>query len=582
MRHTLSQQHGHIGAEDSETVTDHARCAVYARYSSEKQNSLTIVQQIRKCREYADGQGLGILDRHIYSDEATSGATDDREGLRRLLSAARANPRPFDVILVDDTSRLSRRLADSLRIFEQLQFLGVRVIFVAQGIDTNSEQAELLVGVHGIVDSLYLKDLAKRTFRGVEQLALNGLHTGGRVFGYHRVPIESSTERDSHGRPLIAGVKLAVDSNQAVTVRRIFERYAAGDSLKRVAIDLNDEGILSPQPQKGRVSRSWCPSSVRHILHNERYRGVVIWGKTQKVRSHETGKRIYRRKLPSEWRRREIPEQRIVSDELWAATRQRMQIIKRRPRLGRNAGSPYLFTGLLECSVCHGSITIVSGQWKRREDSRYGCSMHAYRGDRVCTNGLLIARAVLEKQLLAGLQAKVLHPNVRDYTLSRFEGQLVRTVNQQDSETASLRRRVDQLERQIRNCTEAIASVGLSKFLRAQLADLETQHQELTEKLASLEPRAVRSQLRETRRFVKTRLRNLQSMLTGDPRLVRAEIAKHVEKVTLTPEGRAYIASGTWDLMGRVAGLMVPGARIELATPAFSGRRSTSELPRHA
>ena len=26
---------------------------------------------------------------------------------------------------------------------------------------------------------------------------------------------------------------------------------------------------------------------------------------------------------------------------------------------------------------------------------------------------------------------------------------------------------------------------------------------------------------------------------------------------------------------------MVPGARIELATPAFSGRRSTNELPRH-
>jgi hypothetical protein len=27
---------------------------------------------------------------------------------------------------------------------------------------------------------------------------------------------------------------------------------------------------------------------------------------------------------------------------------------------------------------------------------------------------------------------------------------------------------------------------------------------------------------------------------------------------------------------------MVPGARIELATPAFSGRRSTNELPRLA
>ncbi len=570
-------------------MTEPARCAVYARYSSEKQHSLTIDQQIRKCRERADLLGLRVLDQHLYADQAISGATDDRADLKRLLAAAREKPRPFDVILTDDTSRLSRRLADSLRIFEQLQFLGIRVIYVSQGIDTSSEQAELLVGVHGIVDSLYLKDLAKRTFRGVEQLALNGLHTGGRVFGYRRVPIVSATEHDSHGRPVIAGVKLAVDPNQAAIIRGIFKRYVAGDSLKRIAIDLNDEGILSPQPQKGRVSRSWCPSSVRHILHNERYRGIVIWGKTKKVRSRETGKRIYRRRLPSEWRQREIPEQRIVSEELWAATRRRMRIVEqlydcgpgKRPRRGRTAGSPYLFTGLLECSLCHGSITIVSGQWRKREDSRYGCSMHANRGDHICTNNLLIARCVLEGQLLAGLQAKVLHADVVDYTVSRFEEQLGRAMNQQGSETASLRRRIELNERQTRNCTEAIASMGLSSSLRAQLTDLETQHQELTERLASLEPCAVRLQLRDTRRFVEARLRNLQSLLTGEPRLARAEIAKHVEKIILTPQGKTYVASGTWDLLGSVAVRMVPGARIELATPAFSGRRSTNELPRH-
>ena len=391
-----------------------AGCAVYARYSSEKQNPLTVDQQIRKCREYADRHNLRVLGGHIYADEAISGATDDRASLRALLSAARETPRPFDVILVDDTSRLSRRLVDSIRIFEQLQFLRVRVIFVAQGIDTSSEQAELLVGVHGIVDSLYLKDLAKRTFRGVEQLALNGLHTGGRVFGYRRVPIESATERDTYGRPVIAGVRLEVQPNQAAIVRRIFERYAAGDSMKRIAIDLNDEGILSPQPQKGRVSQSWCPSSIRHILRNERYRGVVFWGKTQKIRSTETGKRIYRRKPQSEWRRREIPEQRIISEDLWDAIRRRIGVIERlydcgpgkRARLGRTAGSPYLFTGLLECADCRGSITIVSGQWKTRSDSRYGCSMHAHRGDGVCKNNLLIACGALERQLLAGLQEK--------------------------------------------------------------------------------------------------------------------------------------------------------------------------------
>ncbi len=137
-------------------MTENARCAVYARYSDEKQNSLTIDQQVRKCQEFAGSHDLRVLDAHIYADEAISGATDDRAGLRRLLSAARQRPRPFDVVLVDDTSRMSRDLEHSLGIMKQLKFAGVRVVFVSQGFDTSAPQSQTLLTVHGLVDSLYL------------------------------------------------------------------------------------------------------------------------------------------------------------------------------------------------------------------------------------------------------------------------------------------------------------------------------------------------------------------------------------------------------------------------------------------
>jgi hypothetical protein len=55
----------------------------------------------------------------------------------------------------------------SLTILKRLKFAGVRVIYVAQGIDSSSEQAELLIGVHGIVDSLY-----SRGSRVVKKLVL--------------------------------------------------------------------------------------------------------------------------------------------------------------------------------------------------------------------------------------------------------------------------------------------------------------------------------------------------------------------------------------------------------------------------
>jgi DNA invertase Pin-like site-specific DNA recombinase len=148
---------------------------------------------------------------YIFADQAISGATDGRAGLQRLLTVAKEKPAGFSVLLVDDTSRLSRKLSDALRIKERLDFAGIRVIFVSQGFDSSAPQSQTLLTVHGLVDGLYLEGLREKTFRGVEQLALTGLHTGGRVFGYRHVPIESATELDSYGRPVIHGVRLQVD-----------------------------------------------------------------------------------------------------------------------------------------------------------------------------------------------------------------------------------------------------------------------------------------------------------------------------------------------------------------------------------
>jgi len=56
--------------------------------------------------------------------------------------------------------------------------------------------------------------------------------------------------------------------------------------------------------------------------------------------------------------------------------------------------------------------------------------------------------------------------------------------------------------------------------------------------------------MRDTRKFVESRLSNLQELFSAEAVVIRAEIAKHVQKITLTPEGCMYIASGSWDLLG--------------------------------
>ncbi len=140
--------------------------AVYARVSTEMQSRASIDDQIRKCRQYAEAHGLKILEEHIYRDQALSGVGADRPALKLILQLALSVAPPFTAILVDDTSRLSRTTEDALSIFKRLNFADVQLIAVSQGISSDNEQSEMLVTVHGLVDSLYVRELAKKTHRG--------------------------------------------------------------------------------------------------------------------------------------------------------------------------------------------------------------------------------------------------------------------------------------------------------------------------------------------------------------------------------------------------------------------------------
>jgi DNA invertase Pin-like site-specific DNA recombinase len=141
------------------------RCSVYARFSSDLQRDTSLDDQIAVAQRYAAERGWHLDPEHVYRDAGVSGASmEGRAGLEALLAGAGQQPRPFDIVLVDDTSRVARDIADAIRIMQCLTFWGIRVIYISQGIDSASEQADALVTVHGLIDSLYLKELAKKVY----------------------------------------------------------------------------------------------------------------------------------------------------------------------------------------------------------------------------------------------------------------------------------------------------------------------------------------------------------------------------------------------------------------------------------
>lgn len=130
------------------------------------------------------------------------------------------------------------------------------------------------------MDEQYLVGLAEKVHRGQEGRVLKGLHPGGRCYGYTNVPIEDPSRHGKYGRPAVSGVRLEINEEEAAVIRRIFQMYAGGGSLAGIAKTLNAEGVRAPRPGRNRLLRAWCPSSIRELLRNERYRGVHVWNRT--------------------------------------------------------------------------------------------------------------------------------------------------------------------------------------------------------------------------------------------------------------------------------------------------------------
>ena len=119
------------------------RAAVYCRYSSENQRETSIDDQIASCRRDAAARGFVVRDDHVYVDRARSGASHDRSGLVALLAAA--SQRCFEALFVDDLSRLSRSNLLLLGTLADLDYAGVRLISVADHLDTADDASTLAV-----------------------------------------------------------------------------------------------------------------------------------------------------------------------------------------------------------------------------------------------------------------------------------------------------------------------------------------------------------------------------------------------------------------------------------------------------
>jgi site-specific DNA recombinase len=415
------------------------RAALYARFSTDLQRSESIADQLATCRAYCAQHDLSVVAE--YEDAAISGASmANRPGLADLVQAARAGL--FDVLVTEALDRLSRSQGDVATLFEDLRFYGVAIRTISEG-----EVEELAIGLKGTMNALFLRETARKTRRGMVGVAKEGRHAGGRVYGYR-----IKRDFDAAGQ-LLPGLR-EINEAEAEVVRDVFTQYAAGLSPRAIAAKLNESGVTAPR------GGPWNASTINGnaargngLLHNQLYKGLLVWGRQTWSKSRETGTRHSRLAPAAGLVKTDVQHLRIVSDELWDAVRARYASVALGPqaRGPERARRPVrLLSGLVRCGVCGGPL-IIGGA-----EARLVCSVRRERGQAACTNGRGAKSMEIEARVTTAIKGLLLDPAVVEEALREFQLRAAKWRSstraaraKQEAELAEVKRRAARLVDQV-------------------------------------------------------------------------------------------------------------------------------------
>jgi site-specific DNA recombinase len=332
--------------------------------------------------------------------------------------------------------------------------------------------------------------------------------------------------------------------------RRIFCEYAAGHSPRAIALSLNQDGIAGPR------GRGWGASTINGnasrgtgILNNRIYIGKLVWNKLRYMKDPDSGKRRSKLNKAEAVIEKDVPDLRIVGQDLWDRVKQRQAEVMLGPQKGPSKPwdrrrPRYLLSGLVKCGACGGGYVLIS-------KTHLGCATARNKG--TCHNRLGISRGALERTILDALKQHLMDPEL----FKEFCAEFIREVNRLRQDLAGQRVALEaQLARtkaRIRKIVDAIAEGVPARSLGDELLTLEASQDEITAKLAATpEPKVYL--MPNMAEFYRQRVSDLQQVLAepGDQADAFEAVRGLIDKIVLTPvEGALKI-----DLHGEAAAIL--------------------------
>ena len=250
-----------------------------SREEAQSGESTSITHQRMIISNYFKSNGIVLAGE--FSDDGWSGSDFNRPGFRDMLENLKINP-SVSIVATKDLSRLGRDMRESSFYAEQyFPEHGVRYIAVNDNFDTDIG-SNMLAPFQFAMNEVYLRDCSRKIKDVIKAKRENGQYCACAPYGYKKALHDIN--------------RLVPDEETAPIVQRIFRQAASGDSARKIAMDLNSDGVIPPLKYRvmqygerfsdegaARASDLWNHTTVKRILKNRVYLGNTYLGKTRKA-----------------------------------------------------------------------------------------------------------------------------------------------------------------------------------------------------------------------------------------------------------------------------------------------------------
>ncbi len=406
--------------------------AGYCRISVDDEldrDNTSIENQKAIIRDYVNrafpGSGLTF-----YEDRDRSGYTfEQREGYQEMRPLLMSNK--YDILIVKDFSRFSRRNSRGLVELEDLRDRGVRIISIGDSIDYPTYDDWTAIQFRFLVNEMPVTDASKKVRSVIKRRQADGKWICALPYGYVFTSQKNKT--------------FEIEPGEAEVIRKIYDLYISGWGYKKIANYLTDQHIPTPrmseklrkeakgEEYKYKIKPEWSIVTVQGILENDFYIGTLRQGKY--TRKGINGNDI----------KKDVDDHIVFENHHEAIIDYRTFLIVKQAREKRTNNNyrgvkkyDNVYSGLMECGDCGSPMFPMS---RSQIKDAYRCGRYHQRGLKGCTSHHIKVETI-------DALVKLYLENVRN-TSQKMLKKLQEDIQNEDKNVEKNQTAIDELQKQL-------------------------------------------------------------------------------------------------------------------------------------